>query len=48
VRAAVERGELDPDRLDHYRRLDLELDVAARRREGRVASRAQRQFYKRK
>jgi ribosome biogenesis GTPase / thiamine phosphate phosphatase len=48
VRAAVERGELDPDRLEHYLRLDQELDATARRRHARVMSRAQRQFYKRR
>jgi ribosome biogenesis GTPase len=42
VRAAVERGELDPARVEHYLRLDSELDVAARRREERVANRALR------
>jgi ribosome biogenesis GTPase len=48
VRAAVERGDLDADRLDHYLRLDRELDVTARRREARIMSRAVRQFYKRR
>ena len=37
VQAAVERGDLDPERLEHYRRLDEELDVAARRRAARIA-----------
>jgi ribosome biogenesis GTPase len=46
VRAAVASGELDEERLEHYLRLDQELDATARRREGRVASRAQKQFYK--
>jgi ribosome biogenesis GTPase / thiamine phosphate phosphatase len=48
VLAAVESGELDRDRLDHYLQLDQELDVAARRREARIMSRAARQFYKRR
>ncbi len=46
VRAAVASGDLDEERLEHYLRLDQELDATARRREGRIASRAQRQFYK--
>jgi ribosome biogenesis GTPase len=46
VRAAVASGDLDAERLDHYLRLDQELDATARRREGRDASRAQKQFYK--
>jgi ribosome biogenesis GTPase len=46
VRAAVERGELSADRLDHYLRLDRELDDVARRNDGRIASRALRQYYK--
>jgi ribosome biogenesis GTPase len=46
VRASVERGELDADRLDHYLRLDRELDAVARRQEERAGSRALRQFYK--
>lgn len=46
VRAAVERGDLDADRVKHYQRLDQELDAAARRREARIMSRAQRAFYK--
>jgi ribosome biogenesis GTPase len=45
VRDAVERGELDADRVQHYQRLDQELDDAARRREGRIASKAMRSFY---
>lgn len=48
VQAAIERGDLDPERMEHYRRLDQELDVAARRRAARIASRGQRQLYKRK
>ncbi len=43
VRAAAERGELDPERLEHYLKLqreaeayELRHDVRARRREGRV------------
>ena len=44
--SAVASGDLDAERLDHYLRLDQELDATARRREGRVASRAQKQFYK--
>jgi ribosome biogenesis GTPase len=46
VRAAVARGELDKDRLEHYLRLDQELDANARRRNARVMSRAIKQFYK--
>jgi ribosome biogenesis GTPase / thiamine phosphate phosphatase len=33
VREAVARGALDPARVEHYRRLDNELDATARRRE---------------
>jgi ribosome biogenesis GTPase len=32
VRAAIERGDLDPARFEHYQRLDQELDDNARRR----------------
>jgi ribosome biogenesis GTPase len=46
VRAAVERGELDAARVRHYQRLDRELDDTARRREGRILSKAIRNFYK--
>jgi ribosome biogenesis GTPase len=46
VREAVERGELDPERVRHYQRLDQELDDAARRREARIGSKAIRNFYK--
>jgi ribosome biogenesis GTPase len=46
VRAAVERGELDVERVEHYLRLDRELDATARRRDERAGSRALRQFYK--
>jgi len=46
VRAAVARGDLDPDRLDNYLRLDQELDAAARRREARIVSKAIRRFYR--
>lgn len=45
VRGAVERGELDPDRLENYLRLDQEL-AAARRRDARIASKALRKIYK--
>jgi ribosome biogenesis GTPase len=48
VRAAVAGGELDADRVEHYLRLDQELDANARRRRARIMSRAQRQFYKRR
>jgi ribosome biogenesis GTPase len=51
VRAAMERGELDPARFEHYLRLDAELDDAAarraeRKRLGRMMSKAQRQYYR--
>jgi ribosome biogenesis GTPase len=46
ITAAVERGELDADRVAHWRRLDQELDDTAKRREARIASRAIRNFYK--
>jgi len=46
VQAAIERGELDPARLDSYRRLDQELDAAARRRDARIMSRGVREMYK--
>ena len=46
VRAAVERGELDRDRLENYLRLDQELDAAARRREARIVSKAARRFFR--
>jgi putative ribosome biogenesis GTPase RsgA len=32
VRAAIERGNLDPARFEHYQRLDRELDDNARAR----------------
>jgi RNase P/RNase MRP subunit p30 len=32
VRAAIERGDLDAARFDHYQRLDRELDDNARAR----------------
>jgi ribosome biogenesis GTPase len=48
VIAAVERGDLDPDRLTHYLRLDHELDAAARRREARLGSKALREYYKKR
>jgi ribosome biogenesis GTPase len=48
VLAAVERGDLDPDRLAHYRRLDDELDATARRRDARIGSKALRGYYKRR
>ncbi len=48
VLAAVERGELDADRFEHYVRLDQELDATARRRVGRTMSKAIRQFYKKR
>jgi ribosome biogenesis GTPase len=40
VQAAIERKELDIDRLEHYRRLDQELDEAERRRHARIMSKA--------
>lgn len=46
VRAAVDSGTLDPARLENYRRLDQELDAAARRRDARIASKALRRMYK--
>jgi ribosome biogenesis GTPase len=45
VRAAIERGELDPARYENYLRLDAELDAAERRRQGRIMSRAARRWY---
>ena len=48
VRAAVERGDLDTDRLEHYLRLGRELDATAKRRNERLASKAIREFYKRR
>jgi ribosome biogenesis GTPase / thiamine phosphate phosphatase len=42
VRDAIARGELDPARVEHYARLDRELDETARRREARVEHRATR------
>jgi ribosome biogenesis GTPase / thiamine phosphate phosphatase len=48
VRAAAERGELDPGRLEHYLRLDRELDATARRRDARIGSKALREYYKRR
>ena len=51
VRAAMERGELDPARFEHYLRLDAELDDAEarraeRKRMGRIMSKAQKQYYR--
>jgi ribosome biogenesis GTPase / thiamine phosphate phosphatase len=46
VRAAIEAGELDEARFEHYLRLDAELDAAERRRHGRIMSKAVRQMYK--
>jgi ribosome biogenesis GTPase len=45
VRAAMERGELDPARFANYLRLDNELDAAERKRQARIASKGQRQLY---
>ena len=47
VRAALESGELDRQRFENYQRLDQELDAAARKREGRIMSKAIRKMYKR-
>jgi ribosome biogenesis GTPase len=47
VRAAIERGDLDEERFEHYLRLDAELDANERRRQARVASKGQRQYYRR-
>jgi ribosome biogenesis GTPase len=44
VRTAIERGELDPARFDHYLRLDAELDELERRRKGRGGTKAPRNF----
>jgi ribosome biogenesis GTPase len=44
VKAAIERGELDRDRLRHYRHLDAELDEAERRRRGRAFSKMTRKL----
>jgi len=46
VLAAIERGELDRARYEHYLRLDAELDAAERRRRGRELSKWQRQYKK--
>jgi ribosome biogenesis GTPase len=46
VRAAMESGTLDPARFEHYLRLDAELDAAERRRAERVATKAQRRYYR--
>ena len=43
VRAAIESGELDADRFEHYRRLDAELDAAERKRQARILSKAQKE-----
>jgi ribosome small subunit-dependent GTPase A len=48
VRAAIERGDLDSGRFDHYLRLDAELDANERRRRAREITRAQRQYYQRR
>jgi ribosome biogenesis GTPase / thiamine phosphate phosphatase len=48
VRAAVDEGALHSDRLEHYLRLDRELDATARRREARAGSKALRDYYKRR
>ena len=47
VRAAIDRGQLDQSRFDHYLRLDAELDEVERRRQGRIGAKALRDFYKR-
>jgi ribosome biogenesis GTPase len=45
IRAAMVTGELDPARFENYTRLDTELEVAQGKRDARVASKGQRQFY---
>jgi ribosome small subunit-dependent GTPase A len=47
VHAAIARGDLDPARLENYRRLDAELDHAERRRQERILSRVIRKLPKR-
>ena len=46
VREAIGRGELDAARVEHYARLDDELDETARRRDAQIANRAMRSFRK--
>jgi ribosome biogenesis GTPase len=46
VRAAIERGDLDEERFEHYLRLDAELDANERRRQARIMSRVQRRYYR--
>jgi ribosome biogenesis GTPase len=46
VRTAIDRGDLDLARFESYQRLDAEVDHAARRREGRIASKAMRSLRK--
>jgi ribosome biogenesis GTPase len=40
VRAAIETGDLDEARFEHYLRLDAEIDAVERRRQGRILSKA--------
>lgn len=40
VRAAIDAGELDEARFEHYLRLDAEVDAAERKRHGRIMSKA--------
>jgi ribosome biogenesis GTPase len=40
VRAAIDAGDLDEARFEHYLRLDAELDAVERKRQGRIMSKA--------
>jgi ribosome biogenesis GTPase len=40
VRAAIETGDLDEARFEHYLRLDAEIDAVERKRQGRILSKA--------
>jgi hypothetical protein len=40
VKAAVARGEIDAARVEHYRRLNVELDAVDKQRVERIANRA--------
>ncbi len=44
VRAAIDSGALDPERYEHYVRLDAELDETERRRAARIISKARRSY----
>lgn len=46
VRKAEAAGEIDPDRLEHYRKLTAEVSAQESKRRGRIGARAIRQFKK--